>query len=55
MFKVLRTSKEIEDLMDKAYDSDMGGSNFPGMTYEQGITAVIEWLESDEAYNPLDD
>ena len=40
-----RTENEIDDLLDKlAEQESQGGSKFPGMTYEDGIKAMLEWL-----------
>lgn len=38
-----RGSDEINDLIDWCY-SDEGESRYPGMTYEEGIRAAIDWL-----------
>lgn len=40
-----RTEKEIDQLLNVCTEAEEhGGSNYPGMTYEQGIKAGIEWL-----------
>jgi len=45
----------IDDLINKVVaQENEGGSKFPGMTYEQGIKATIEWLEGNGP-NPLAD
>lgn len=50
-----RTEEEINDLLNKCAESeDTGESKYPGMTYEQGIKAAIEWLTGDTDDNPLD-
>lgn len=36
-----RTEEEIQELADKA--KDLNGK-YPGMTYEEGITAALEWV-----------
>lgn len=53
---IIREQKEIEKLYDDCCEQENeGGSKFPGMTYEQGIKAVINWLEFDQENHPLDD
>ena len=49
------SQSEIDDVLDKCLDQeDEGGSRFPGMTYEQGVKAGIDWLTDDGAH-PLED
>jgi len=54
MYEMVRTDEEIDDLiiecMRKAND---GRSKYPGMTYEQGIRAAIEWLVDHAEQHPL--
>ena len=40
-----RTQEEIDALLNKCVDAENFGSNYPGMSYEQGIKAAIEWLD----------
>ena len=39
-----RTQEEIDALLNKCVDAEEFGSEYPGMSYEQGIIAAIEWL-----------
>lgn len=40
-----RTDHEINELLDRCVDAEVTGeSTYPGMSYEQGIKAAIEWL-----------
>ena len=53
-----RTDKEISDQLERAHQAHQGqqkGSNWPGMTFEDGVIATIEWITGyvDEA--PMDD
>ena len=49
-----RTPEEIDDLMNRCVDSEESGeSSYPGMTYEQGIKAAVNWLDGGD--HPLDD
>lgn len=38
----MKTANEIEKAMDKV--DDCGGSQFPAMTYEQGVRETLEWV-----------
>lgn len=50
---IVRTDAQINDLMNRcAQMEDMGYSEYPGMSYEQGIKAALEWLEG--ADHPMD-
>ena len=45
MFKVKRDEKEINELLNDVMDADNEGERrFPGMSYEAGVSAAIEWL-----------
>ena len=40
-----RTKQEIDELLDICSEiEEECGSRYPGMSYEQGIKAAIEWL-----------
>lgn len=50
---VVRSENEINQLLNRCVESEESGiSEFPGMTYEQGIKAAIEYLEGGDY--PLD-
>ncbi len=41
-----RTQRQIDDLLNRCLESEeTGESAYPGMSYEQGIKAAIEWLD----------
>lgn len=48
--KIVRSEEQIKKQMDKVHDAKMDGGIYPGMTYEQGIEAMLLWLigECDE-------
>lgn len=51
-----RSENEIADLENAAFEHLDQGSKFPGMSYEQGILATLEWLGGQtDAINPMDD
>lgn len=55
MYQVKRADAEIDDLLNKCLDAeDEGASKYPGMTYEQGVRAAIEWLTGN-AGHPLEE
>lgn len=42
----IRTQKQIDDLLNRCAEAEeTGESVYPGMSYEQGIKAAIEWLD----------
>jgi hypothetical protein len=49
-----RSEEEIDDLANRVVEAVNSGSNFPGMSYEEGINAMIEWLENPDASDPLE-
>lgn len=49
------TDDQIDDVLnDCAESEDTGRSKFPGMSFEQGVKAALEWMRGDGS-NPLDD
>jgi len=55
MYEIKKTDEEINDLLNACSDqTDKGGSKFPGMSYEEGLQAAIEWLTSVSDEHPLD-
>ncbi|QDP52301.1 MAG: hypothetical protein Unbinned4162contig1001_1 [Prokaryotic dsDNA virus sp.] len=52
---MLVTESEITETMDKASDvANEGGSQYPGMTYEEGVRDALSWVLSGEE-NPMED
>ncbi len=47
-----RTDEEINNTLNWCADSEEEGSNYPGMTYEQGVRDTIEWLAGDADTSP---
>lgn len=46
---------EIDDVLNQCADQiNECGSKWPGMTYEQGVKATLEWL-FEEQPNPIED
>lgn len=53
--KIVRTDDEVDTVIEECYNSEAEGSKFPGMSYEQGVKAGIEWLVGDSDQNPMED
>ncbi len=48
--------EEIDKQLNKAYDQvDRGGSKWPGMSYEQGVIAAIDWVRGYSSDLPMED
>jgi len=53
--KIKRTRKEIDDVLNKAFETE-DNSKFWGMSYEEGLIAMYDWLiEDDPEDAPMDD
>lgn len=45
MYRLVQSDTEIDDVLNTCADAeDEGKSQYPGMTYEQGVRVGIEWL-----------
>lgn len=51
----MRTREQIDEQANLAAEGGEGGSQWPGMNYEQGVENALRWVtgESDEA--PMSD
>ena len=50
-----RTEDEINDVLNRCIESEeKGESQWPGMTYEQGVKAALEWVQG-YGEHPLED
>jgi len=54
-YEIKVSNESIEEVMGKCFESDSTGSNFSGMSYEQGVLAAIDWLTGETTDNPLED
>jgi len=50
-----RTPKEAEALLDEAIDRAHQQTKYPGMTYEEGVLATLDWLFGRNDDSPLED
>lgn len=54
--KTIPTEKEIDEVLNRAAEAeDTGESRWPGMIYEQGVQAGIEWVLGRSKNNPMDE
>lgn len=51
----MRSEEDIEELAEKASVARRKPSKFPGMTYEEGVSAALDWVIGLEDMNPLAD
>lgn len=55
MYKIVRTDKEIDDVVDGAIkQATEFGTKWSGMSYEEGIEATIKWLLGHSDVNPIE-
>lgn len=48
------TENEIDNLLNECMEKEeLGETKYPGMTYEQGVKAALEWVQG-YGENPLD-
>ena len=52
MYRIKRTAEEIDEQMNRAWEEEDDGSRYPGMTYEQGVRAAIDWITTDGGDEP---
>ena len=41
---VIRTEKEVDDVLERIEESYETGTNFPASSYEDGLKEMYEWL-----------
>lgn len=52
---LMRSEREVEGMLDKAAKRSHGRSKFPGMSYEEGARAALEWVVDEAESDPLED
>lgn len=52
--EIIRREKDIENLYDWIDEGIEEGSHYPGMSYEDGIKATLDWLFGYSNENPMD-
>ena len=52
----VRTSEEVNSVIDAAAVMvERGRSKFPGMTYEEGVRAALDWILGNIDDHPMED
>ena len=51
----MKTEQQIEAIMDKVVERYHVASKVPGMTYEQGVRAALDWVMDEVDEDPLED
>lgn len=54
-FETTKTVGEVDILIDRVFKQQNTGSKFPGMSYEDGICAMYNWLTGDVEEDPMGD
>ncbi|QJD53287.1 hypothetical protein SEA_TEMPO_65 [Microbacterium phage Tempo] len=50
------TEEQVDDAINTAYElKDEVGSKWPGMSYEDGVIAALEWIKGDREENPFEE
>lgn len=50
------TQVQIDEVLNECtQQEEKGGSRWPGMTFEQGVQATLEWVSGDRDVSPLVD
>lgn len=53
---IVRTDQEIYEVLDECLNSENTSTSiYPGMSYEQGVKAAIEWIIGDTEDHPIND
>ena len=53
---IARTPKEIEDQQAEADDQiEKGQSKYPGMSYEDGVSAALRWATGNDDTPPMEE
>ena len=54
--EIVRNEQEVWDLLNQCSEAEeTGNSQYPGMSYEDGIKAAIEWITGNVDIHPLND
>lgn len=56
LYRLVRNTGEIEKLWNEVMEAEATGrSKYPGMSYEEGVRAAIDWLTDEGQPNPMED
>jgi len=51
----MRSSSEIFEQIDRTFSAIESGTSYPGMSYEEGVRAALEWVSGDSDELPMED
>ncbi len=51
---MFKSQPEIDEQVNKAYEGLENGSKWPGMSYEQGVQAALDWVTGQIDEAPMD-
>jgi len=52
---IIPRDNEIDDVLAKCFDEiEAGSTQYPGMTYEEGIIAGLDWIFGMSDLNPIE-
>ncbi len=53
---IVRTEQEIYEVLDECLNSENTSTSiYPGMSYEQGVKAAIEWIIGNTNEHPINE
>lgn len=56
MYDIARSNVEIDEQYNRALEAvDEGRTQYPGMTFEEGVIAVLDWLFRGTDTPPMED
>ncbi len=54
IYEVVVIDNEIDDVIDKCTEQiSKGGSQWAGMSYEEGVRAALDWIVGNSEDNPM--
>lgn len=51
--RIVSTDQEIDEVINAALEAIEEGSQFAGLSYEEGIYEMYRWLTREDADNPM--
>jgi len=57
-YSIGQTDEAVDEQLNRAMEAEEEGSQYPGMSYEQGVEAVLNWLlfaDSMDVGEPLEE
>lgn len=54
MYQIVRSDDEIHAQMDRAFDGLDRGSKYPGLSFEEGVQQMFDWLTGQSSEPPFE-